>query len=220
MGSDFYYTVPEFQVGDQKDLFFHGFFGRGGGHSHGVYGSLNCGPGSDDNPKHVRANRESVAKAAGCDPECLLSLYQIHGRECVVIREPFISEDRPKADAQVTDVAGLALGVLTADCTPILFFGLKEDNAPVIGAAHAGWGGALKGVSESTVDAMVSLGAVKGSISACVGPCISQESYEVSDVFLEPFMKEDDRNACFFMPSDKDGHQLFDLAGYNISKLE
>ena len=119
----------------------------------------------------------------------------------------------------VTDQAGIALGVLAADCTPILFRGKKVDGSPVIGAAHAGWGGALKGISKSTVEAMIALGAEKSSISACIGPCIAQSSYEVSEDFKLPFLAEDVGNDAFFIAGEREGHLMFDLEGYNASNL-
>ena len=218
MGSDALYYQMDGFVGDDAPIF-HGFFGRNGGVSKGIYSSLNCGPGSDDHQKAVRDNRAIVAKAAGCDVERLLTLYQVHGDDCVHVDDDFDFSERPKADAHVTDKQGVALGILTADCAPILFYGYKPDQSPVIGAAHAGWGGALKGVSAATVEAMVGLGAVKDSITACIGPCIAQGSYEVSDDFAVPFIGEDMDNQRFFVPSKNDGHLMFDLVGYNAKKL-
>ncbi|NCT41145.1 MAG: peptidoglycan editing factor PgeF [Alphaproteobacteria bacterium] len=204
-----------FVEGQNEGKVFHGFFGRQGGVSHGIYSSLNCGPGSDDDPQAVRDNRRIVAQAAGCDVESLLSLHQVHGNACVTVDTLYDPYERPKADAHVTDQVGIALGVLTADCTPILFHGHKDNGAPVIGAAHAGWGGALKGASASVVEAMIALGASPESIVACIGPCISQASYEVSDDFLAPFTAEDADHKSFFIPSVRKGHMMFDLAGYN-----
>lgn len=201
----------------------HSFFGRRygdlGGVSKGIYSSLNCGPGSDDNPAHVKENRRIVSEAVGCDPVNLLTLYQVHGNDCVTVSEPYDPANRPEADAHVTDQIGIALGILTADCAPILFYGFKGDQSPVIGAAHAGWGGALKGVSESAVQAMEDLGAVRETIVACIGPCIAQESYEVSDDFIAPFLEENPDNKTFFKDADRDGHLMFDLVGYNAFKL-
>jgi YfiH family protein len=214
---DLYFTVPGF-VPDDVPVF-HGFFGRQGGVSTGIYSALNCGPGSDDNPADVKENRRRVAEAAGCTPHNLLSLYQVHGDECVTVDKPYDPQARPEADAYVTDQAGIALGILTADCTPILFYGLKGSGEPVIGAAHAGWGGALKGISQSTVEAMEKLGAVRETIVACIGPCISQESYEVSQGFEVPFLAEDPANEKFFDEAKREGHLMFDLAGYNAFKL-
>lgn len=197
---------------------FHGFFSRRGGVSRDVYASLNCGPGSGDEPEHVKQNREIVAGIAGCASERLLSLYQIHSADVLSVDGPWRGE-RPQADAMVTDQAGLALGVLTADCGPVLFCGQKADGAPVVGAAHAGWGGALKGVLEACVGSMEALGAEKDSIRAVVGPCISRESYEVSAAFAEPFLAEDDVSEKFFMAAARAGHLMFDLPGYCAFRL-
>ena len=140
--ADFYLTMPGFVSNDTP--VFHGFFGRQGGVSEGIYTSLNCGSGSNDNPDHVVENRRRVAEAAGAVPESLLSLYQIHSDICLTIDTPFPKDEQPQADAFVTDQPGIALGVLAADCGPVLFHGLKADGSPVVGAAHAGWGGASK----------------------------------------------------------------------------
>jgi YfiH family protein len=197
---------------------FHGFFGRNGGVSTDVYASLNCGPGSNDAPAAVQHNREIVAKMAGCAPENLLSVYQEHGLVCVVARQSW-GADRPRGDAMVTDILGLALGILTADCAPVLFHGQKADGAPVIGAAHAGWGGALKGVLENTVREMMTLGAVPNSIKAAIGPCIAQASYEVREEFAAPFAEHDEESERFFKSARKSGHLMFDLAGYCALRL-
>lgn len=217
VSDDLYYTVPGFVSEDIP--VFHGFFGRQGGVSTGIYSSLNCGPGSDDNPADVKENRYLVAEAVGCEPDHLLYLYQVHGDDCVVVDDGYDVLARPEADGYVTDRPGIALGILTADCAPILFYGLKGSGEPVIGAAHAGWGGALKGVSESVVKQMKALGAVKDTIVACIGPCIAQTSYEVTTDFQKPFLEESKENAQFFEASPKEGHLQFDLAGYNAFKL-
>lgn len=210
-----YFEMPEFM----NDGVFHGFFGRRGGKSSGIYSSLNCGPGSNDDPAAVKANRAIVSEAVGCDPERFLTLYQVHGDACVMVGDVWGDDDRPKADGMVTDQPGFALGILTADCGPALFHGQKDDGSPVIGAAHAGWGGALKGVLSETVEQMKALGAVDGSIQACVGPCIAQASYEVQDAFAKPFMEEDDENERFFKSASRVGHLMFDLPGYCAFKL-
>ncbi len=217
LGSEeLYFRVPGFTDGLQAPVF-HGFFGRFGGLSKNVYASLNCGPGSDDNPEHVKANRKIVADVAGCAPDHLLSLHQVHGDVCV--RVEAVWSARPQADAMVTDKPGFALGILTADCAPVLFAGQKTDGAPVIGAAHAGWGGALRGILESTVREMTALGAEPGSLKACIGPCIGKASYEVKDEFATPFYQEDDENERFFKAAKAPGHLMFDLAGYCAFKL-
>ena len=218
MGSktdDLYFTVPGFG----GDAVFHGFFGRNGGVSKGIYSSLNCGPGSSDNPAHIKENRRIVAEAAGTDARSLLSLYQEHGNTCITVDEPFDERMRPQADGFVTDKPSIALGILTADCGPVLFYGQKDDDSPVIGAAHAGWGGALLGILEATIEQMEALGASKDSIVAAIGPCISQESYEVTKSFSEAFLEEDASNAAFFIESKKEGHLMFDLPGYIDYKL-
>lgn len=193
----------------------HGFFGRRGGFSAGIYESLNCGVGSQDNPEAVHKNRALIAQALGVPEEQLLSLYQIHSDICINPNAPY--PERPQADAHVTDKPGLALGVLTADCAPVLFYGEKADGSPVIGAAHAGWGGALKGVLENTVRGMKDLGAV--AIEAAIGPCIGKASYEVTEAFAEPFLNEDETAEKFFSAARKEGHLMFDLAGYCAFRL-
>lgn len=195
----------------------HGFFGRQGGVSDGLYASLNCGRGSDDDPAYVQVNLDRVATQIGVSSKNLLTMYQVHGSECLYVDEPWSLDNRPQVDALATDKAGIALGVLTADCAPVLFYGQKNDGAPVIGAAHAGWKGAIGGALDSTVAKMKVLGAE--DIKACIGPCIAQSSYEVSKDFYIPFEKEDPENERFFMGSKNDGHLMFDLAGYCASRL-
>ena len=212
--------VPFFESAEfskSADNVFHGFFGRQGGVSDGLYGSLNCGRGSDDDPAHVQANLDRVARQACVTPNNLLTMYQVHGHGCLYVDEPWSFDNRPQVDALVTDKAGIALGVLTADCGPVLFYGEKADGAPVIGAAHAGWKGAIGGALDATVSKMQELGA--DNIKACIGPCIAQSSYEVSAEFFEPFEKENSENERFFMASKKDGHLMFDLAGYCAARL-
>ena len=195
----------------------HGFFTRMGGVSDGIYQSLNCGPGSDDAPERVQENRACVAEELEVQPDSLLSLYQVHSADCVYVDAPYTQA--PKADALVTDQAGIALGILTADCGPVLFYGEKADGAPVIGAAHAGWGGALKGVLQASVDCMVEHGANKQSIRAVLGPCIGPASYEVRTDFAEPFLEQDEANEHFFKSACKEGHLMFDLPGYIAKRL-
>ncbi|MCC7305822.1 MAG: peptidoglycan editing factor PgeF [Alphaproteobacteria bacterium] len=193
----------------------HGFFGRRGGVSAGIFAGLNCGPGSGDNPEHVKTNREIVVRALGGGE--LLSLHQIHSAECVPVKEPWA--ERPKADALVTDVPGLVLSVLTADCAPVLFEG-SVGGKPVIGAAHAGWGGALGGVLEATVERMLEYGAELESIRAAVGPCIQKKSYEVGQEFYDRFIKHNPESERFFQESRKAGHCMFDLPGYCAARLQ
>lgn len=192
----------------------HGFFGRAGGVSTGIYRGLNCGPGSADDPAAVVQNRAIVARAMGAEPAQLLTLYQIHSAEVVTVEAPFTG-DRPQADALVTRAPGMVLGILTADCAPVLF---ADAEAGVIGAAHAGWKGAHGGVLEHTVAAMERLGAKRGRIAAVVGPCIAQASYEVGPEFIVRFAAED--RARFFVPSVRAGHSQFDLAGFVVAQLE
>lgn len=198
----------------------HAFFGRQGGVSRDLYNALNVGFGSDDVPANVRKNREIIAETIGAAaPENILTLHQIHSNICLKVDAPWSEYERPQADAHVTDKAGIVLGVLTADCAPVLFYGEKLDGSPVIGGAHAGWKGAVGGVLENTLAAMQELGADMKTVRACVGPCIAQVSYEVSESFFAPFEAEDPENEHFFMASNKAGHLMFDLAGYCAAKL-
>lgn len=198
----------------------HGFYGRKGGVSGGIYTSLNCGPGSGDDPAAVGKNRSRVAMDLGADPEKLISLWQIHSPDCLRVDGPVgTGDDRPKGDAMATDVPGVALGVLTADCGPVLFEGVKADGRPVIGAAHAGWGGAMRGVLEATVAQMESLGASRASMRACVGPCIGPASYEVSAGFETPFLNHNAEADMFFKGARREGHLMFDLPGYIAFRL-
>lgn len=194
----------------------HAFFTRTGGVSTGIYASLNCGLGSNDAPAAVRENRARAAARMEVKPESLVTCYQIHSPTCVVVERPWTPEDAPKADAMVTATAGVALGILTADCAPVLF---ADSKARVIGAAHAGWKGAKGGVLEATVARMVELGAKPSRIVACIGPCIAQRSYEVGPEFPTPFLAEDDRNQDYFAPARRDGHFLFDLSAYVTRRL-
>jgi polyphenol oxidase len=194
----------------------HAFFTREGGVSGGIYESLNGGLGSRDDPAHVAENRRRMAAQMGVAPECLLSVHQIHSPDVVVVTGPWPG-DKPRADALVTRTEGIAIGVTAADCGPILFV---DPAARVIGAAHAGWKGALTGVLESTVAAMEKLGADRGGIIAAIGPLIRQHSYEVGGEFVERFLDADADNAVFFIPSVRDGHAMFDLAGFIRMRLE
>jgi purine-nucleoside/S-methyl-5'-thioadenosine phosphorylase / adenosine deaminase len=189
----------------------HGFFTRDGGVSQGVYASLNGGTGSSDSPDKVAENRARMAAALGVAPERLITAYQIHSPDVVVAEQPWTRDNRPRADAIVTRVAGLAVGVSTADCAPLLF---ADAEAGVVGAAHAGWRGALAGVLEATVAAMEKLGAKRGRIAAALGPAIRQPNYEVGPEFVTRFLAADAGNERFFTPSQREGHALFDLAGY------
>ena len=191
----------------------HGFFTRKGGASSGVYAGLNCGGGSGDQNDAVALNRARVAAAMEVAPEALVGVWQVHSPDVVVVDGPL--SDRPKADALVTATPGVALSVLTADCEPVLF---ADPEAGVIGAAHAGWKGALDGVLEATVEAMVGLGATRGNIAAVIGPTISQQNYEVGPEFMDRFMDEDPENGRFFVGGHGD-RVHFDLPGFGLHRL-
>src|SRR5437868_10612571 len=195
----------------------HGFFTRTGGVSTGCYESLNGGVGSDDVPAHVAENRARMATAVGVLPERLISAYQFHSPVVVTVDAPWDVNARPKADAIVTKAAGLAIGVSTADCGPILF---ADAQAGVIGAAHAGWKGALTGVVEATVVAMEKLGAARTRIAAAIGPLIRQPNYEVGPEFVDRFTAVDAANGKFFAPAARAQHAMFDLPGFIKSRLE
>ncbi|MCI5059936.1 MAG: peptidoglycan editing factor PgeF [Alphaproteobacteria bacterium] len=197
----------------------HGFFGCLGGVSTGGFESLNCGLGTDDDPDSVQENRMRVAGALGVSPENLITVKQIHSAKCVRVTQNFAPDQRPEADALVTDCSGLALGVLTADCGPVLFYGEKADGAPVIGAAHSGWRGALGGVNEATIEAMVDLGAEQETIRAVIGPCIAQASYEVPQDFARGFIERNAEDERFFKFARKENHLMFDLPGYIAGRL-
>jgi YfiH family protein len=195
----------------------HAFFTREGGVSGGIYGSLNGGVGSNDDPAHVEENRRRMAEQLGVSPERFLSVWQTHSPDVVVTTGPWQGETRPLADAIVTRTEGLAIGATAADCGPVLFV---DPGARVIGAAHAGWKGALTGILESTVDAMEKLGAERAGIVAAIGPLIRQHSYEVGGEFVERFIEADAENGRFFIPSARSGHSMFDLAGFIRMRLE
>src|SRR5215813_11335766 len=194
----------------------HGFFTRMGGVSRGCYESLNGGVGSSDTPAHVAENRARMASAVGVLPERLLSAYQIHSPVVVTVDTPWEANARPKADAIVTRASGLAIAVSTADCGPILF---ADAQAGVIGAAHAGWRGALSGVAEATIAAMERCGADRSRIVAALGPMIRQPSYEVGPEFVTQFTTDNSENGRFFRDGARAGHALFDLAGYIAARL-
>src|SRR6202790_2956887 len=195
----------------------HAFFTRDGGVSGGIYAGLNGGLGSNDDPAYVAENRRRMAKQMGVTPAHFLGLFQVHSPDAVVASAPWDTASRPRADAIVTRTEGLAIGVTAADCGPILFV---DPNARVIGAAHAGWKGALTGIVESTVDAMEKLGAERSGMAAAIGPLIRQHSYEVGGEFVERFLQADAENAVFFIPSAREGHAMFDLAGFIRMRLE
>jgi hypothetical protein len=191
--------------------FWHGFFTRLGGVSQGVYASLNVGVGSRDAPDAVTENRTRAAAALGITPESLAVPYQIHSADAIAIAELWRPDGRPRCDGLVTATSGLALGVTGADCGMILF---ADRRAHVIGAAHAGWKGALSGVVEATVSAMEKLGAKRDDIAAALGPCIGHRSYEVGPEFVTAFAEAGEDTAGYFAPSCKAGHSMFNLNAY------
>ena len=192
----------------------HGFLGRRGGVSGGILAGLNVGMGSDDEADAIAENR-ARAVAAVLPDAALVTLFQVHSAEVVTVVAPIDFDERPRADAMVTDRPGLLLGILTADCAPVL---LHDETAGVIGAAHAGWKGALSGVTDRTVAAMVALGAKPDRIAAAIGPCIGRVSYEVDDDFARRFEEHDPANERYFAPG-RPGHRQFDLAAYVAARL-
>ncbi len=194
----------------------HAFFTRAGGVSGGLYASLNGGLGSQDAPADVSENRSRMAATLGVAPDRLLTAYQVHSPDVVTVDAPWDPKPRPHADAIVTKIPGLAIGITTADCGPVLF---ADAEARVIGAAHAGWRGAFTGVIEATLEAMENSGAERGRIAAALGPMISQPNYEVGPEFIARFKAADGGNERFFAPSPRAGHALFDLPGYIAARL-
>jgi YfiH family protein len=194
----------------------HGFFTREGGVSEGIYASLNCGFGSDDDKARVAANRARAMAALGVAPEALVNGYQVHGADVFAVGDAPPATP-PRADALVTRTPGVALAILTADCAPVLF---ADPDARVVGAAHAGWRGAIGGVLDAAVAAMERLGAARGHVVAAVGPCIAQRSYQVGPEFPVPFLDEDPANARFFAADPEGGRFRFDLEGYVVARLE
>lgn len=193
----------------------HGFFTRAGGVSEGIYRGLNVGLGSGDSREAVIENRRRVAEWMGATPDRLCTLHQCHSPDVVVVEAPF-AQRRPKADAMVTQEPGLVIGVLAADCGPVLF---ADAKARVVGAAHAGWKGAMTGVLENTVAAMERLGARREQILAVLGPTIGQDNYEVGPEYVERFMAGDPGNERYFRPSGRDRHAWFDLNAYTLDRL-
>ncbi|MFM9976815.1 MAG: peptidoglycan editing factor PgeF [Sphingomonadaceae bacterium] len=193
----------------------HGFLGREGGVSRGIVAGLNVGLGSADDPAAIAENRR-LAVAAIAPGAALVTAYQIHSAEAVIATGPWSDTARPKADAIVTDRPGLALGILTADCAPVL---LADRQAGVIGAAHAGWKGALAGITDATIAAMETLGADRARIAAAIGPCIARASYEVDDAFQARFAADDPANERFFADGARPGHAQFDLEAYVAHRL-
>ena len=195
----------------------HGFLTRRGGVSTGIYASLNCGPGSADDAAAVRENRQRAVKRIGLSFAPLVTAYQVHSADVIRVTEPCDLAAAPKADALVTNQTGIAIGVLTADCAPVLF---SDAQAGVVGAAHSGWKGAVGGVLEATVLEMVRLGAKPQNIHAAVGPCIHQKSYEVGTDLCEAVLHASDWALALFAPSGREGFYQFDLPGYAAGRLE
>jgi len=193
----------------------HGFFGREGGVSEGVYAGLNVGLGSDDDRAAIAENRRRAVEAV-LPGAALATLHQVHSAEAVVVTGPFADEARPHADALVTDRPGLLLGILTADCVPVL---LADRTAGVVGAAHAGWKGAISGVTDAVIIAMETLGAERARIKAAIGPCIARASYEVDAAFFRRFVNDDVINERFFTDGVRPDHHQFDIEAYVAARL-
>jgi polyphenol oxidase len=194
----------------------HGFFTRGGGVSKGVYASLNCGLGSGDERRNVIENRRRVAAHFDVPGSTLLTCHQIHSATAVIVDRPWLPDAQPRADAVVTRTPGLVLGTLAADCTPVLF---ADGQAGVIGAAHAGWKGALGGIVEATIVAMEQAGAERRNIVAAIGPCISKYTYEVGPEFEVAFLGVDKDYARFFGRKPQGARPKFDLPGFVADRL-
>ncbi len=195
----------------------HGFFTRAGGVSGGIYASLNCGFKKDDKRNNVRTNRALAAEALGIAPGRLVVTRQTHGTKVVTVRKPWVPKNAPEGDGMVTAERGMGLGVLTADCVPVMFASKKDK---IVGICHAGWKGALGGVPEQVFAAMKRRGAQPEDIAVAIGPCIGADSYEVSDDFMLPFQEQDSDNARFFKRSPNAGHHIFNLPGYVAQRLK
>jgi polyphenol oxidase len=207
-------VTPPFRTAAALDGTPHGFFGRRGGVSEGALASLNCGIGSGDDDAAIAENRSRV-RGAILPGAALTGVYQVHGRDCAVVDQSWADADRPYADALATARPGMLLGILTADCVPVL---LADRAAGVVGAAHAGWKGALAGVTDATIAAMETLGASADRITAAIGPCIGAASYEVDLAFADRFCADDPDNDRFFR-GGRAGHAMFDIAAYVAARL-
>ena len=203
---------------DQYKGIKHGFLTRQDGVSQGLYSSLNCGYGADEAKENVTKNRTIALERMGSPHAKLVTGYQIHSAKVEIVKAPWnCPEDAPQVDALVTDQPEIALGIMTADCAPVLFV---DPDAQIVGAAHAGWQGAIKGVTDSTIDAMESLGATKSNIYTAIGPCIAQASYEVGAEFANRFFEDTEDNMTYFIPSPREGKFLFDLRQYVGDRLK
>lgn len=194
----------------------HAFFTRQGGVSSGLYAGLNTGTGSQDDRACVLENRARAARYLGAEPELLATPHQVHGTDAIVVESAWAPGQGPKADAVITNRPGLAVGVGSADCGPVLF---ADPEARIVAAAHAGWKGALSGVLESAIEGMERLGAERARIVAVLGPTISAAAYEVGPEFSARFTDADPQNARYFRPSERAGHALFDLPAYIVARL-
>jgi YfiH family protein len=194
----------------------HGFFTRRGGVSTGGFASLNCSLSGRDDRDAVLENRARAARTIGVEPACLLGLSQVHGTRVVAVTQPWAAGQGEKADAMVTSRSGLALGIVTADCAPVLF---ADAAANIVGAAHAGWRGAVAGVLEATVAAMTALGSSPAGIIAAIGPCIAQVSYEVGADLRDAVLRRDPADAAFFVAGRRPERWQFDLPGYCAARL-
>jgi YfiH family protein len=194
----------------------HGFLTRRGGVSGGIYDSLNCGFGSKDKSACVAENRARALRAVDLVPETLVTAWQVHSAEAAMVDHVWPEGDNPRVDGMVSKTPGISLGILTADCVPVLF---ADPEAGVIGAAHAGWKGAIGGVLQATVAAMVKLGARRKRIQAGIGPAIAQKSYEVGPEFPQPFIDRDPANGRFFTTASRCRHFMFDLVGFVEQEL-
>jgi len=207
------------ELSNLKDLpgIRHGFMTRHGGVSDGLYRSLNCGLGSKDDHAAVVENRARALRNAGLKPDSLATAYQVHSARVAVVEDNWPKDDRPEVDGLVTKTKGVSLGILTADCVPVLF---ADPESGIIGAAHAGWKGAVTGVLPETVETMVKLGAQRACIQAGVGPAIAQKSYEVGPEFPNAFLERDPANGRYFTTSTRCRHFMFDLVGFVRDELE
>ena len=194
----------------------HGFFTRKGGISDGLYTSLNCGFGSGDRVENVNTNRNCALLELGAPNTSLLTCNQIHSSRALIVTSPWSEKDRPAADGMVTAIPGITLGILTADCAPVLF---TDPTAGIIGAAHAGWRGALDGILEATIGQMIGLGSLNSNIKVAIGPCIGESSYEIGPEFRDIFINSSANNNQFFKPTSRKGHHMFDLASYIEHRL-
>lgn len=208
-------TSELLQDASDTGRFLHGFFTREGGVSDGIYAGLNVGLGSADLPANILENRRRVTAWFNQPAEQLSTLYQVHSAEVIAVDAP-LKGQAPKADGLVTKTPGIVLGVLSADCGPLLF---ADKEAGVVGAAHAGWKGAFTDIAARTIEAMEALGARRSDIVTSLGPSISASNYEVGPEFVERFTSADHRHAQWFSPSERQGHAMFDLQGFTIAKL-